>query len=95
MTNAELCDIMILVSEMRHERSVKMVNVNKLKGKIVENGMSIENLATVIGVDRATIYRKLNGNGASFSIKEADSIVKALSLNATEAQAIFFSQFVS
>ena len=34
----------------------------------------------------------LNG---SFSIKEADSIVKALSLNATEAQAIFFSQFVS
>ena len=59
---------------MRHETSVKMVNVNKLKGKIVENGMSIENLATVIGVDRATIYRKLNGNGASFSIKEADSI---------------------
>jgi len=72
-----------------------MVNVNKLKGKIVENGMSVEKLAGTIGVDKATIYRKLNANGENFSIGEADKIVKVLSLNAAEAQAIFFSQFVS
>lgn len=72
-----------------------MVNVNKLRGKIVENGMSVEKLAGAIGVDKATIYRKLSNNGETFSIGEADSIVKALSLNASEAQAIFFSQFVS
>ena len=34
-----------------------MVNVNKLRGKIVENGMSVEKLAGAIGVDKATIYR--------------------------------------
>lgn len=72
-----------------------MVNVNKLRGKIVENGMSIESFASHIGVDKATVYRKFNGNGASFSIKEADNIIEVLSLNSAEAQAIFFSQFVS
>ena len=38
----------------------KMVNVNKLKGKIVECGLSIEELAKRIGKDRATLYRRLN-----------------------------------
>lgn len=84
-----------LINETRQKGVATMVNVSKLKGKIVESGMSIENLASEIGVDKATIYRKLNNNGASFSIKEADGIVKALSLNAIDAQAIFFSQFVS
>jgi len=72
-----------------------MVNVNKLKGKIVEKEMTIEKLAKAIGVDKATVYRKLSNSGDSFSIGEADSIVKALSLSASEAQSIFFSQFVS
>ncbi len=36
-----------------------MVNVNKLKGKIVERGLNVENLAERIGLDRATLYRKL------------------------------------
>ena len=35
-----------------------MVNVNKLRGKIVENGMSIPELAANIGIDKATFYRK-------------------------------------
>lgn len=72
-----------------------MVNVNKLRGKMVENGISVESLAGVIGLDKATVYRKLNNNGESFSISEADKIAKALQLNSAEAQAIFFSQYVS
>lgn len=72
-----------------------MVNVNKLKGKIVECGINIEKLAEMIGVDRATLYRKLNAKGKQILIKEADAIVKALNLNPEEAVAIFFAQYVA
>lgn len=72
-----------------------MVNVNKLKGKIVENGLNIPELAALIGIDKATFYRKLNANGDNFTIKEADLIAEKLSLNRDEINAIFFSQFVA
>ncbi len=52
-----------------------MVNVNKLKGKIVENGMNIGDLAKKIGVDRATLYRKIGSEGKNISIAEADKII--------------------
>lgn len=86
---------MVKVSQMRQKGCDLMVDVNKLKGKIVEKGLSIDKLSRLINVDRATIYRKINNNGETFSIKEADLIVKTLELDAEEAQAIFFSQFVS
>ena len=72
-----------------------MVNINKLKRKIVENGLTIEKLADNIGIDRSTLYRKINNNGETFTIKEADLILNALNLTAEEAKAIFFSQFVA
>ncbi len=71
-----------------------MVNVNKLKGKIVENGMTIAELAQKLGMDRATLYRKLN-NADAFLIKEANAIVDALSLTTDDAIAIFFSPSVA
>ena len=72
-----------------------MVNVNKLKGKIVENGMSVTDLADMIRIDKATFYRKLNANGETFLIKEADAIAKALNLTGEEVNAIFFAQYVA
>lgn len=72
-----------------------MVNVNKLKGKIVENGMSVSDLAEKVNIDKATFYRKLNANGETFLIREADAIAKALHLNGEEVNAIFFAQFVA
>ncbi len=72
-----------------------MVNVNKLKGKFVENGFSVEDVAKKIGVDRATLYRKINSQGGNISICEADKIVNVLGLSVDEATAIFFSQLVS
>ena len=72
-----------------------MVNINKLKGKIVENNLSIEKLADVIGVDRSTLYRKINNKGDTITIKEADKIRHALKLSASEAIEIFFGQKVA
>ena len=72
-----------------------MVNINKLKGKIVECGLNIAELAALIGIDKATLYRKINADGPSITIKEADRIAKELRLSHDEVNAIFFSQFVA
>ena len=72
-----------------------MVNVNKLKGKIVENELNIAGLADRIGLDRSTLYRKLNLEGETFTIKEANLICSELKLSTQEAMEIFFSQVVA
>ena len=71
------------------------INVNKLKGKIVENGLTVAKLAEKIGVDRATLYRKMSNNGETMLVKDANNIATALELTADEALAIFFSQYVA
>lgn len=72
-----------------------MVNINKLKGKIIERGMSVEKLAEKIGVNKSTIYRKMNNDGKTFTIREANLICSILDLSGEEATAIFFSQYVA
>jgi DNA-binding Xre family transcriptional regulator len=72
-----------------------MVNINKLKGKIVEKELSVEKLAEKIGIDRSTLYRKMSNNGETFTIKEANLICKVLELNIQEASNIFFNQNVA
>ncbi len=71
------------------------VNVYKLKGKIVEKGMTVTKLAEKIGIDRATLYRKLRNNGDTMLVKDANAIVSELKLTSDEAVAIFFSQLVA
>lgn len=72
-----------------------MINTNKLKGKIVENGLNIHSVAKAIGVDTSTLYRKIKSGGSKISIREADAIVKILGLTPSEATDIFFSQNVA
>jgi DNA-binding phage protein len=72
-----------------------VVNINKLRGKIVERELNIAELADKIGIDRATLYRKLNSGGENFSVKEVDLMAKVLHLTLDEAVSIFFSQYVS
>lgn len=71
------------------------ININKLRGKIVENGLSIGELAKIMGIDRATLYRKLSNNGESLLVREANVIVDVLHLSAEDAISIFFSQLVA
>ena len=72
-----------------------MVNVPKLRGKMVEREMNANDLADRIKIDKATFYRKLKQNGETFTVKEADLISKELNLCADEAMSIFFSQYVA
>lgn len=66
------------------------MNVNKLKGKIVEKGMNVESLADVIGINRSSLYRKLN-NAEKITIGEALKMKEALELSESEACEIFLA----
>jgi putative cro-like protein len=71
------------------------MNVNKLKGKIVENGLNVSQLASSIGIDKTTLYRKLTSNGDTLTISEAEKIARTLNLSMEDVNAIFFTDFVA
>ena len=72
-----------------NERSDTM-KLNKLKAKIVELGLNVESLADRIGMERSTLYRKLN-NFEKITIGEAIRMKDALSMTDAEATDIFLS----
>ena len=67
-----------------------MPNINKLKGKIVEKGINVSDLAKALGINKSTLYRKLKNNGENISIREAVGMINELDLSAEEANEIFF-----
>ncbi len=66
-----------------------MLDVQKLKGKLVEKGKTIDAVSADLGINPATFYRKLKNN--SFKINEADRLVEVLSLTREEATSIFLA----
>ncbi|MDO4647758.1 MAG: helix-turn-helix domain-containing protein [Eubacteriales bacterium] len=72
-----------------------MVDVNKLREKIGSCGMNITEMAEKVGIDKATFYRKLSANGATFSIKEVDAMARVLKMDKNEVNKIFFTQYVA
>ena len=73
----------------------QMVNVNKLRGKLVERGINVTELAQHIGLNPATLYRKLNGGGEKILIGEAQRISAELGLNMGDVVRIFFAGYVA
>ena len=65
------------------------MNVEKLKEKMEKRGFNVERLAERIGIDRSSLYRKLNAS-EKFTIGEAQNIRNALELNDDDARSIFF-----
>lgn len=72
-----------------------MISVNKLKGKIVENGLSVADVAKAIGIGTASLYRKMNGKEETMYVKDAYAIGQLLKLSTDEMNAIFFVLNVS
>lgn len=66
------------------------MQLNKLKAKMVEKGINADQLADCIGVDRSSMYRKMN-NFEKITIGEAKTIKAALEMSDDEAIAIFLS----
>lgn len=66
-----------------------MINRDLLRAKMLEKHISAEDMAKVLGIDRATFYRKVRND--SFTIRQADTIKQTLSLSLKDANAIFFA----
>lgn len=71
-----------------------MVDTRILRDKIAERRTNVSELASKIGMDKATLYRRLS-DGAAFTIGEVDKIVEILNLTRDEAVSIFFSHEVA
>lgn len=72
-----------------------MVNVNKLKGKAVEKGISLKDLADAAGITISTFYRRMAEGGETFTIKEVRLIAQRLGLDEAETNEIFFGLIVA
>ena len=69
----------------------KMTNAEKLKVKLKEKDMSIEDISKAIEIDKSTFYRKLASDGMSFTIGEVDKISKVLNLSVQDINSIFLA----
>lgn len=71
-----------------------MLNANMLKGKIVENGLSIAKFSELSKIKRTALYRKLSGK-VEFTRVEIEKIAELLQLSPMQIKDIFFTEKVS
>lgn len=64
-------------------------NMNLLKGKLKERGMTHKELAGKLSMDASTLYRKLDSDGLKFTVGEMHDIASILKLSAKECKSIF------
>ncbi len=66
------------------------VDVQKLKGRIVEKGKNVATVAKEIGIDKSSLYRKMKAHGVNMTIKEVTAIAQCLQLSYDDLKSIFF-----
>lgn len=68
-----------------------MIAVNRLKGKVVEQGLTMTAFAKEIGMDYSSLYRRLEGQ-VSFTVSDVETITRVLHLDNGEIMGIFFAK---
>lgn len=68
-----------------------MTDTKVLKGLMVTKGITLDSLASLTGINRASLSNKIN-NKTEFKTSEVKSIQTALGLNDTDRDAIFFGE---
>lgn len=71
-----------------------MIAINKLKGKIAEQGMNMTTFAKSIDLDYSSLYRRLEGQ-ASFTVSDIEKITKVLHLENEDIVSIFFAKEIA
>lgn len=66
------------------------MNYKLLKEVIENSGRKLESIASVIGIDRVTLYNKINGL-TEFKVSEINSFCDTLNLDAKTKMLIFFN----
>lgn len=67
------------------------VNVDKLRGKIMECGLTQEKVAAQLSMDRSTFSRKMKSEALDFSVGEMHCMAEVLKLSREEASQIFLA----
>ena len=67
-----------------------MFDKNKLKAKFVENGLTMEQVAQLLGINPVTLYRKMSGD-SEFTRNEIAMLKNALNISLEEISNIFFA----
>ena len=70
-----------------------MTNYAKIRGLMVERGVEVSKLASILGISRQAMSEKLNGR-SKISLLDAQKIAVALSMTKDERDTIFFSELV-
>ena len=65
------------------------MDINRFRGKIIEKGLNVERLADEIGMDKASLYRRIN-DFEKFTIGDLIKIKDVLGMDDREAYEIFF-----
>lgn len=68
-----------------------MFNSDKLRGKMAEKKVTSEKMANFLGIDPATVYRKVNGK-SEFTRTEIQQIAVLLGLTMQDLEEIFFAK---
>ena len=72
-------------------RVMLVVNMDRLKAKIADSGMTIPTLADKAKMKDYTLRRKLEGDGNNFTADEIVGLSKALRLKMSERNEIFLT----
>lgn len=71
-----------------------MIDVNKLRGAIIEKGKTQQEVAYEIGMNKSTFYKKMK-EGGNFSIREVQKLFETIPLSKEKAIEIFFADYVA
>lgn len=71
-----------------------MINSNKIKGRIVELGLTQKDLADALGVALPTVSQKIN-NVRSMDVREAFIIAKVLGIPDKDFREYFFKDNIA
>lgn len=67
------------------------MDIERLKGKIKSSGHTLAETANAINIDQSTLYRKLQTQGETFTLAQADGLKSFLGLTNEEATEIFLA----
>lgn len=65
-------------------------NKNKFLAKVIEHGYTIADIALKLGINRSTLYRKMNMK-TDFTRNEISTLKECLNINLDEMNEIFFA----
>lgn len=69
-----------------------VANINKLNGKIIENGYNKKMFAEIMAITEATLRKKINEETSGFTIEESLRVKDLLKLSKDEYLDIFFGK---